>query len=67
MKFSAKFAHGTRNKLEHFENVVGNPLNPISIFIFPGSVFVSNVMQKQVNGFLLNFHKMSGSTHVMIT
>ena len=52
MRFSAKVGNETRNNLEYFQDVVVNPLNPGLIFLFPGSVSVSNVMEKKrVNGF----------------
>ena len=54
MKFSAKGGHETRNNLRHNRDVTVNPLNSESIFLFPGSVFVSNIMEKRINGFLSN-------------
>ena len=40
MNFSEKAGHETRNNVEHFRDVAVNPLNPGSIFIFSGSVFL---------------------------
>ena len=51
MKFSEKDGHDTRNNLEHFRDVTVNPLNPGSIYLFPGYVFVCNIIEKRVNGF----------------
>ena len=51
MKFSGKVEHETSNTLEHFGDLVVNPLNTGSVFILSGSVFVSNIMETQVNGF----------------
>ena len=51
MKFSAKVEHETMN---HFRDDAINSLTPGSIFLFPGSVFVRNVMEKRVNGFSWN-------------
>ena len=45
MKSLAKVAHETRTNLEHLRDVAVNLLNPGSIFLFPGSVFVINIMQ----------------------
>ena len=50
-KLSVNFAHGTRNKLEDSQDVAASPLNPGSICLFPGPVFVSSVMKKRVNEF----------------
>ena len=60
MKFLRKFGHETRKDLEHFGDVAVNSFDPGSIFLFSGSVFVSNIMEKQLNGFSWNFHDMSG-------
>ena len=51
MKFSEKDGHDTRSNLEYFQDVAVNPLNPGLIYLFPGSVFVCNIMEKMVNGF----------------
>ena len=51
IQFSAKIQHETGNNREHFRDVSIKPLNPGSIFLFPGFVFVSNIMEKRVNGF----------------
>ena len=56
-KFSVKFAHKTRNKLEHFGDVVINPLNPGSIVLLPRSVFVSNVMEKTRERIFMKFSR----------
>ena len=37
--------------MTHFRDVTINPLNPWLIYVFPGSVFVCNIMEKRVNGF----------------
>ena len=39
----AKDGHETRKNLDHFMDVVDNPLNPGSIFLFPESVYVSDI------------------------
>ena len=54
------------NALEHFRDIVVNPLNPGSIFLFSGSVFVSNIIEKRVNDFLWNLYYMSGTTPEVI-
>ena len=51
MKFAEKDGLDTSSNLEQFRDVTVNPLDPGSIYLFPGSVFVCNVMEKQVNGF----------------
>ena len=56
IKFSAKFAHETRNNLKHFRDVVGNPLNPRLIFLFSRFMIVGNTLEKRTNGFSWNFH-----------
>ena len=43
-----------------------NPLNPGSLFLFPGMVFVSNVMEKRVSGFSWNFHDTSRTSQEII-
>ena len=43
---SAKFGYDTGNNLEHFRDVLINPLLPGPIFLFPGFVLVSNIMEK---------------------
>ena len=40
MKFSEKDGHDTGSNLEYFWDVTVIPLNPGSIYLFPGSVFV---------------------------
>ena len=50
IKLSVNFAHGPRNKLEDSQDVAASPLNPGSICLFPGPVFVSSVMKKRGNG-----------------
>ena len=52
MKFFEKGGLHTRSNLEHFRDVTVNPLNPGSIYLFPGSVFDCNIMEKRVNEFL---------------
>ena len=39
MTFSEKDGHDTGSNLEYFRDVTVNPLNPGSIYLFPGSVF----------------------------
>ena len=51
MRFSDKDGLDTRSNLEHFRDVAVNPLNPGSIYLFSGSSFVCNIMEKRVNGF----------------
>ena len=46
MKFSEKDGHDTESNLEHFRDVAVNPLNPESIYLFPGPVFVCNIMEQ---------------------
>ena len=53
--------------LKHFRDVSVNPLNPGSINLFPGSVFVCNIMEKGVNGFSWNFYEMSRTTLEIIS
>ena len=60
--FLGKVGHEARSTLEHFRDLAVNPLNAGSILIFSGSVFVSNIMGKRLNGFSSNFHDMSGTT-----
>ena len=67
MKFSEKDGLDTRSNLEHFWDVTFNPLNPGSIYLFPGSVFVCNIMEKRVNGFSWNFYEKSGKTQEIIS
>ena len=64
--FLGNIGHETKNTLEHFRDLADNPLNPGSIFPFSGSVFVSNITGKRMNGFLWNFHHMSGTTQEVI-
>ena len=51
MKILEKDRNDTGSNLEHFRDVTVNPLNPGSIYLFLGSVFVCNIMEKRVNGF----------------
>ena len=67
VKFLAKDGYETKNNLEYFRNVAVNSLNPGSIFLFPGSVFVSNIIEKLVNGFSCNFHEMSDTMQEITT
>ena len=62
MKFSIYLRYLARNNLEHFDAAAFNPLGPGLIFLFYGSVFASNIMEKQVNGFSWNFQDMSEVT-----
>ena len=45
MKFSAKDGYKTMNNPECYQDVAFNPLDPVLIFYFRGSVFVSNIME----------------------
>ena len=45
MKFSGYIGYDTRNNLEHFENDAFNPFGTGFIFLFFGSVFVSNITE----------------------
>ena len=47
IKFSEKDGHDMRSNLEHIWNVTVNLLNPGWIYLFPGSVFVCNIMEKK--------------------
>ena len=51
MIFSEKDGHDTGSNLEHFRDVTVYPLNPESIYLFPVSVSVCNIMEKMMNGF----------------
>ena len=51
-----KVRHETRKDLKHFWDVAVNSLDARSIFLFSGSLFVSNIMEKRLNGFSWNFH-----------
>ena len=63
MKFSeGDELHDTRSNLEYFQDATINPLNPESIYLLTGSVFVYNIMEKRVNGFSWNFYETSGTT-----
>ena len=44
-------SHETRNNQNIFLDFAVNPLKPRSIFPFSGSVIVSSIMEKRVNGF----------------
>ena len=66
MIFLGQVGHGTWNNLEPFRNVTVNPLNPRSIFLFSGSLFVSIIMEKRVNVFSRNFHDMTGTMQEVI-
>ena len=46
MKFLGKVGHETRNNLKHLWDLASNTLSPGSIFLFSGSLFVSNEMEK---------------------
>ena len=63
MKFSEKDGHDTGSNLENFWDVTVNPLNPGSIYLFPGPVFVCNIMGKR-SWF---FYETSGMTQEIIT
>ena len=52
-----KDSHDTKRNWNNFWDVMVNPLNPGSIYVFPGSVFLCNIMEKWVNGFSWNFMK----------
>ena len=62
MKFSEKDGYDTGSNLEHFRDVTVKPLNPGSIYLFPGSVFVCNIMEKRVNRFSWKFYETSDMT-----
>ena len=61
MKFSEKDGTDIRSNLEYLRDVTVSPLNPESIYLFPGSVFVCN-MKKRMNGFSRNFYGTLGTT-----
>ena len=50
-----------------FEMLRFTPLKPGSIYLFPGSVFVCNIMEKRVNGFSWNVNETSGTTQEIIS
>ena len=56
-RFSAKMGH--KKKMVHFWDYAVNPLNPRSIFLFSGSVFVDNIIEKRVKDFHEIFRKYS--------
>ena len=56
MKILAKNGHDKKRDILHCRDVAVYPLNPGPIFLFPVSVIVSKMLQKQFNGFSLNFH-----------
>ena len=65
--FHDLFRKGRTWEKEHFRDlVVNDSLNPGSICLFSGSVFVSNIKEKRMNGFSWNFHDMSGRTKEVI-
>ena len=68
MKYSEKGGLDTVSNMEHFQDVAMNPLNPGSIYLFSGSVFVCNIVEKEKreNGFSWNFCEMSGTTQEII-
>ena len=45
MKFSGYVDYDTRNNLEHFGGDAFNPLDTGFIFLFSGSLFISNIMK----------------------
>ena len=45
MKFSEKDGHDRGSNLEYFRDVTINPFNPGLIYLFPGSVFVYDIME----------------------
>ena len=65
--FIEKDGHETRSNREHFRDVAVNPLIPGSIYLFPGSVFVCNIMEKRMNGFSWNLHETPGTTQEIIS
>ena len=67
MKFSEKDGLDTRSNLEDLGDVTVNPLNPGAIYLFPVSVFVCNIIEKQENGFSRNFYETSGTTQEIIS
>ena len=58
MKFSGYVGYDTINNLEHFGDDWCNPLDTGYPFLFPGSVFVSNITQYRMDGHSLNFQDM---------
>ena len=59
--FQQKWGMGQGKKVEQYEDVAVSPLNPGCHFRFSGSVFVSNILEKKVNGFSWNFHEIPGT------
>ena len=51
MKFIEKDGHDIGSNLKHFWDVTVNPLIPGLFYLFPGFVFVCNIMEKRLNGF----------------
>ena len=66
MSLSGNFGHMTKNDLEHFRGVMINLLDSGSIFLFYATVFVSNIIAKQMNGFSYHCHDMSRTTQEII-
>ena len=54
----------TRKNLKHFWDVVVKSLDPGSIFLFSGSLFVSNIMEIRLNGFSCNFHDTAQEVYI---
>ena len=67
MKFSENDGQDTGSNVENFRDVTVNHVNPVSIYLFPGTVFVWNIKEKRVNGFSWNFYKTSGMTQEIIS
>ena len=67
MKFSEKDGHATGSNLDYFRDVTVNPLNSGSIYLFPGSMFVYNIMEKRVNGFSWIFYETPDMTQEIIS
>ena len=55
MKFSENDGHDTGSNLEHFREVAVNPLNPVLINLFPGTVFVCDIMEKTGERIFIKF------------
>ena len=51
IKFPRSVHYDMRNNLEHFGDDAFNPLNTGFIFLFSGSVFATNIMEIQINGY----------------
>ena len=59
-----KVGNETRKNLKHFWDVAIKSLDPGSIFLFSGSLFVSNIMEIRLNGFSCNFHDATQEVYI---